>query len=175
MLNEPPTGWRARDCGWLLAADDGAPTAFGDSKPLPFNLSISHTDDTSLCVLAESEITPGCDLERIEPRSPAFVDTFFTTLEAATVAAADRTDRDLLTNLIWSAKESTLKALRCGLREDTRSVEVAVSFQQHAGWGSFEVASKLRNEVFHGHWKRMGDLLATVVSQQSVSDLIDLG
>jgi 4'-phosphopantetheinyl transferase len=158
----------------VLAADDGAPTAFGDGKPLPFNLSISHTDDRALCVLAEPEIAIGCDLERIEPRSPAFVDSFFTTMEAATVAAADQTDRDLLTNLIWSAKESTLKALRCGLREDTRSAEVAISFQQRAGWGSFEVTSKRRDEPLLGQWKRMGNLLATVVSQPSATDLIEL-
>ena len=158
----------------VLAADDGAPAAFGDGQPLPFNLSLSHTADRALCVLADSEIALGCDLERIEPRSPTFVDTFFTEAEAAAVAAVDQTLQDLLVNLIWSAKESALKALRCGLRDDTRSVEVVVSFQPGSGWGSLEVTSKLRDEPFYGHWRRMGDLLVTVVSQPAATTFIEL-
>ena len=66
----------------------------------------------------------GCDLEMIEPRSDAFVADYFTVEEQALVARASAADRSRLLALLWSAKESALKALRAGLRLDTRCVIV---------------------------------------------------
>jgi len=67
----------------------------------------------------------GCDLEIIEPRADSFVADYFTAEEQKMVAGADATDRDLRVTLLWSAKESALKALGEGLRMDTRCVAVA--------------------------------------------------
>ena len=62
----------------------------------------------------------GCDLEVIEPRSEEFVADYFTTEEQKMVSQAPIADRSKLLALLWSAKESALKALREGLRFDTR-------------------------------------------------------
>jgi 4'-phosphopantetheinyl transferase EntD len=59
----------------------------------------------------------------VEPRSERFVEDYFTAAERAWVRAASGADRHLLANLVWSAKEAGLKAVRRGLRADTRSVE----------------------------------------------------
>ena len=51
---------------------------------------------------------------------------FFTAGEAARVWACPEPTRDTLVAVLWSAKEAVLKALREGLRMDTRRVEIGV-------------------------------------------------
>lgn len=67
----------------------------------------------------------GCDLELIEPREGNFLDSFFTVEEMTAVRALrewDVAQADILTTAIWSGKEAVLKALREGLRIDTRRI-----------------------------------------------------
>ncbi|WP_350310637.1 4'-phosphopantetheinyl transferase family protein [Amycolatopsis sp. RTGN1] len=62
----------------------------------------------------------GCDLELMEPRSDAFVRTWFTDRERDAVFAAETTrERFLRANLFWSAKESALPRgpVRSGVRQ----------------------------------------------------------
>jgi 4'-phosphopantetheinyl transferase len=110
-----------------VAADpDGAPyLAVEGEGRLPASLSISHRAGRAFCALSPT-ISPsiGVDLEQIEPRSAAFVHDFFTADEAARVWDCPDSDRDTLVTVIWSAKEAMLKALREGLRLDTRLVEI---------------------------------------------------
>jgi 4'-phosphopantetheinyl transferase len=110
-----------------VAADpDGAPyLAVKGEGRLPVSLSISHRAGRAFCALSPA-ISPsiGVDLEQIEPRSAAFVRDFFTAGEAARVWDCPESDRDTLVTVIWSAKEAMLKALREGLRLDTRLVEI---------------------------------------------------
>jgi 4'-phosphopantetheinyl transferase len=105
---------------------DGAPylSVEGEGR-LAMSLSISHRDDRAFCALSPT-LPPsiGVDIERIEPRDPAFVHDFFTTDEDARVWTCPPSRRDALITVIWSAKESVLKALRHGLRMDTRRVEI---------------------------------------------------
>ena len=108
----------------VLAAPDGAPEVLLRGEPLPLTLSLSHRDGLALCAVAAGRVGLGCDLERVEPRSAALVDDFFTAAERARVLQAPEAERALLANLVWSAKESALKLLREGLRLDTRRVEV---------------------------------------------------
>jgi len=68
--------------------------------------------------------TVGADLEWIEAREPGFVAQFFTPEEMGQVAGCGAEMRDTLVTAIWSGKEAVLKALRMGLRADTRSVTV---------------------------------------------------
>lgn len=105
---------------------DGAPYLSIEGKGrLSMSLSISHRDDRAFCALSPT-LPPsiGADLERIEPRDPAFVRDFFTFNEAERVWTCPSSRRDTLITVVWSAKESVLKALRHGLRVDTRSVEI---------------------------------------------------
>jgi len=102
---------------------DGAPYYCVNGQRLSFCLSISHREGRALCALSGTH-TIGADVERIEPRAPAFVEDFFTDRENELVHAASPADRDLLITLIWSAKESVLKVLRQGLRIDTTRIEI---------------------------------------------------
>jgi 4'-phosphopantetheinyl transferase len=105
---------------------DGAPylSLVGKGR-LPVCLSISHRDDRAFCVLSRT-LPPlvGADLEIVESRDQAFVRDFFTTGECTRVWTCPPSRRESLITVVWSAKEAVLKALRHGLRVDTRSVEI---------------------------------------------------
>lgn len=142
----------------VRAAATGQPLAFADGAPLPLSISISHRAGLAVAALDEAGAPLGADLERVEQRSDGFVRDFFTLSEALAVAAGERA---LLANLIWSAKESALKALGVGLRADTRSVEIELSPERSGDWHVLHVhgAPDLR-----GAWRRIGDHVATVVA-----------
>ena len=155
----------------VLAAPDGAPEPWLDGDRLPIALSITHRGDRAACAALRaisSRITEplGCDLERVEPRTDRFVCDFFDADEAARVFAAGSGDRDVLTALIWSAKEAALKALRTGLRRDTRSVSVALG-EREAMWRRFAVIDRTDGRVFEGRWARLGDLVCTIAAPTS--------
>jgi len=107
-------------CIEVLAASDGAPDAWVSGARIDVSLSLSHRADRALAVVRDGTGTIGCDLEVIEPRSPAFVLHWLAPAERELVATADPEGRPLLANLFWSAKEAAAKARRQGLRLDVR-------------------------------------------------------
>ena len=167
----------------VIAGDSGAPEVFFANRNDVAAISLSHRTDSAMCAIAGRGTALGCDLEVIEPHSDNFVADFFTLGEQELIASVPETDRPLLVTLLWSAKESTLKALHVGLRLDTRSVSVdpgkLLDRESVAG-----IDSKLRTsecscgsdswqplqtrfddgQVFHGWWQRDGSLLRTLVS-----------
>ena len=68
----------------------------------------------------------GADIEQIESRETAFVADFFTAAEIQSVEQAPEALRASLVTAIWSGKEAVLKAIREGLRSDTRAVECII-------------------------------------------------
>ncbi len=141
----------------VRAAPTGRPEAFLDGHPLRLSLSISHREGLALAAVDEGGGALGADLEAVEPRSDAFVRDYFTRREIAAVAAGER---DLLANLIWSAKESALKALGAGLTLDTRSVEVELAPGSAAGWHFLRLHGAAE---WRGFWRRGGKHVLTLV------------
>lgn len=117
-------------------AESGAPTVWIDGAPAPCAVSLSHSDGRAFCVVAPAGTAIGCDLERVEPRGAAFVDTFFAESEQALVASAPGAVRDRSVTLCWSAKESAAKALGEGLRLDVRDLVVHVALHDVEAAGS---------------------------------------
>lgn len=144
----------------IRPAEDGAPEPFLDAAPIPRALSLTHRDGHAAAAVAPAGTVLGCDLERIEPRSDLFVQDYFTETEKEVI----ETDRLLLANLFWSAKESALKALRVGLRMDTREVEVTLGKEEADGWKTFGVRHRESGRRFEGWWRREGGVVATVVA-----------
>ena len=120
----------------------------------------------------------GCDLELIEPRGAGFFDDYFTAEEQAMVSRMPEADRPWLLTLLWSAKESALKALRVGLRADTRSVVVSLvdpmrgpgdreeydadpAAIHRSRWSPLRIAGE-NGRVFRGWWRRAGNFMYTV-------------
>lgn len=151
----------------IRPASDGAPEAFLAGAAAPVALSLTHRAGRAVCAVAPAGCQLGCDLEIIEPRSDAFVLDFFTPAEQDLVEKAPPEDRPEIANLIWSAKESALKALREGLRRDTRSVEITLQDGGDGGWSPFTAACTETLQTFHGWWRQEGDLLLTVAAAPS--------
>ena len=142
----------------IVAAASGAPEAIVDHEPAPVAISISHCAGSALCAVAPVGTAVGCDLESIEARSAAFLtDVTLTAAEQSLAARTSPGDLPLLLALLWSGKESALKALKEGLRLDTRSVEVTVA-------PSALQVRFVDGRIFHGWWARSGTLVRTVVA-----------
>jgi 4'-phosphopantetheinyl transferase len=143
------------------------------------SLSISHRSDRAFCALS-STLPPaiGADLERVESRDPAFVHDFFTVDEDRRVWACPPSRQDTLITVIWSAKESVLKALRHGLRVDTRSIEIfhvaglegaqaAMNKPPEQTWYEVQIRCTLPDSgSLHGWWQPWEDHVLTIATRE---------
>jgi 4'-phosphopantetheinyl transferase len=125
----------------ILQATDGAPEVFVNGDAAAVSISLSHSSGVAICAVAPPDTHLGCDVELVEPRSHEFVTDYFTAEEQAQVERATVEGREQVVTLFWSAKESALKALRAGLRLDTRSVIVDTQDQSsnHTQWSPLRV------------------------------------
>lgn len=171
----------------IRPAPFGAPEVFVGNQPAAVTLSLSHRAGTAVCAVAPPDVALGCDLEVIEPRSDAFLADYFTAREQSLVARASAAgDRLRLLALIWSGKESVLKALRVGLRLDTRTVMVMPARALRRkneepelkdpsptsqpscpnSWCPLHVRYTA-GQTFHGWWQHTGGLVRTLVAAPS--------
>jgi 4'-phosphopantetheinyl transferase len=149
----------------IRAAPSGAPEVFFGDQPAAVTISLSHRAGIAACAVTKSGVEMGCDLEMVEPRSDAFVADYFTLEEQALIASASAADRPRLLALLWSGKESALKALHEGLRLDARSVIVSPgnsAFDLH-GWSPMEVRHTDRR-IFNGWWQHADGIVRTLVA-----------
>jgi 4'-phosphopantetheinyl transferase len=172
----------------IRAAPDGAPEVFLGDEPAAFAISLSHCAGTAVCAVMPSPGAVGCDLELIEPRSRAFFDDYFTAEEQTMVLRMPEAERVGLLTLLWSAKESALKALRVGLRADTRSVAVSLldSLSEDVGHPAVGLLAEFQGRwsplravcdsgrVFQGWWRQAGSLMYTTVADPPPSLPIQL-
>jgi 4'-phosphopantetheinyl transferase len=142
-------------------ASDGAPEVLVDGSPAGLVIAMTDRADWAVAAVLAGDDRIGCDLELVEPRSDLFVQDYFTSYEQA--ATRKSADPALTANLIWSGKESALKALRTGLRRDTRSVEVRPGVTAGDGWNPLTVVAAEGTE-FPGWWVRHGSFILTVAA-----------
>jgi len=152
----------------IRADDAGAPEVFVHDEPAGMTISISHSGGVAFCVLAGGICALGCDVEGIEQRSPAFINDYFTPSEAAIIDRAQEGEHPLLATLIWSAKESAMKALHTGLRVPPDRIEVMLSGLSDAlPWTPLTVACPSMSRRLSGGWRRRDGFVQTVVSDAS--------
>jgi len=156
----------------VLASPGGAPTArvLRGNVGQPVSVSLSHSGGFGFAAAAVGTVGLGCDVEAVEARSEAFVADYFTANERAWIEDGSNT-RDLRANLLWSAKESALKALGEGLRMDTRSVEAEVEPVPGAGesteWNVLSVAVP-DGRVFPGFWRALDGRVWTLAAEAPI-------
>ena len=141
----------------IRAAPSGAPTVYIRGQPAPVRISLSHRAGIACCAITLDAIALGCDLEVVEPRSSAFVSDYFTLEERDLIGRSGAAERARLVALLWSAKESALKALGVGLRADTRSVSVAAPHESGC------LTLRCATEELYGWWQSSGELVRTLV------------
>jgi 4'-phosphopantetheinyl transferase len=170
----------------IFAAASGAPQVFVSGRPAGVSISLSHSDGAAICAVTRSGAAVGCDLELIEPRSQGFITDYFTPEEQELVAGAATARQSQLATLLWSAKESALKAIGEGLRVDTR--DVAVELLAMAGnvlqpaalspdapdcWQPLRVRCP-EDRVFAGWWRHSDNLVRTLVAAPPTSPPVRL-
>lgn len=147
----------------IRAAADGAPEVFANDRRMPVALSLSHSHGTALCAVADVDTAIGCDAELIEGRSDAFVSDYFARSERAAMKRTRRDGQALMATLIWSAKESVLKAMREGLRHDPRDVVVDLPLDTpRREWSPYCARCRATGLAFDGWWQMCGGHVFTV-------------
>ena len=172
-LNLPADVRSLRDIE-LRAASSGAPEVLLFHQKADVGVSLSHRSGRALCVVGLSGASLGCDLELVESRDDSFLMDFFTADEQRLVERAPAEKRPLVTTLLWSAKESALKALHIGLQLSTTSIEMdpaeaaawwAKRWQTDncADWAPLAVRAIGRG-ILRGWWRCTDNFVRTVVS-----------
>lgn len=157
-----PHGDRLADYEVLNAAD-GCPELWIGAHQPDLRLSISHRAGAAAALVCRGKRLAGCDLELVEPRPGSFAVDWFTAGELAVVNGASGITRDRLVTLIWSAKESALKAVRLGLRADTRDVEIAARAR--------DFVASVRERELPGWWRIDGNWLMTAVVADATANV----
>jgi 4'-phosphopantetheinyl transferase len=168
------TVWACRFCDIgrdslpeIRTAADGAPETYLNDKPVKISISISHSRERSLCVVGPDNFGIGCDIEFLEVRETDFFRDYFTAEENSFVEQNARCDRITTALLIWSAKESTLKILRQGLRRDTRSISIRPDFLDREGnWHSWTGQCLQTSQTFQGWWRTCDGFVYTLASDR---------
>jgi 4'-phosphopantetheinyl transferase len=147
----------------IRAAADGGPEVFIRNRPAPVTISLSHSHGVALCAVAGPDTGVGCDVETIERRSEVFVSDYFAWPERNKVWRTPEAERPLVATLIWSAKESVLKAVREGLRRDPRGVIIDIVPETPSDvWTAFPARCPTTHQNFDGWWRVFGGHVYTV-------------
>ena len=122
---------------------------------LPLELSISHSRGAAFAAAfwhadeGSGRARIGADLEWIEPRAPDLFDDYFTTDERRYCAQGGAGERDRRATIVWSAKESGLKAAGLGLTVDTRAIvclpassAIPLLPEPHERWQALSIATQ---------------------------------
>ena len=104
----------------LLVGADGAPEVAG------LSVSIAHTGGPAAALAAVADGPVGVDVERVAPRRPDLW-TRITRDDERPLLDALGGPTDEAQTLLWTLKESVLKAQRTGFRAAARSVRLALS------------------------------------------------
>jgi len=153
----------------IRTGENGAPDILMDDHPLPATVSISHSHGRALAAVTGAGIAVGCDLERIEGDTPRYVRSYLTAREQGYLDDVAAASRPHLATLLWSAKESALKALRTGMTIDTREVEVGLQLPIVAApdWSPLRVIAAQRQRSFHGWWRDSGTHVLTLLTDSA--------
>ncbi len=156
----------------IIAASDGAPEVWIQGEPAPAVLSISHSEGMAFCAVTAKSIALGCDIETIASKEPAFLRDYLTAEEQEICARAPENDKSMAATLIWSAKESALKAMREGLRRDTQSVVVRLDpVWRLDSWNRLKVICLQTDSLYEGHWCVRQHRILTLVSKPAAGEL----
>jgi len=152
----------------ILASASGAPEAFLLGRTAAVSISLTHSHGVAVAALGPAGVRLGVDLEAVEKRTAGFLGDWFTPAEQAFVVAAETGEGALAATLVWSAKESVMKALREGLRIPPKAVETSPERGPADGlWRAFGARGP-GQDAWQGWWRAdAGFVLCVVASPAS--------
>lgn len=135
----------------FVADDEGDP-----AESLP--ISLSHAGDYGACALSAPGTRVGMDLERIEPRDPAWRELMAddSELEPDVLGSSEALTR------LWTAKEAVLKLLGVGLSVDLRGVMPRADGGVQLAGASLDRWNRLGAPAITLHFARYHDCCLTV-------------
>jgi 4'-phosphopantetheinyl transferase len=141
----------------IKKSETGAPfAAHPIGRELSGSLSISHKDALAASALVlESQARIGIDLERIESRMVEYFEAYLTSQELDTLETCRIGDQPLFLTLIWSAKESVLKAIGSRFQEP-KDIEINVLLEEaKTDWAHYEILVSLdkKNPLIEFNWQ----------------------
>ncbi|MBK8491151.1 MAG: 4'-phosphopantetheinyl transferase superfamily protein [Saprospirales bacterium] len=149
----------------ILRGSNGAPEMHFEGDIQPCSLSISHRAGHAIAVVATGQVAIGCDLELIEPRSPAFLSDYFLDRELGLLADIPPDQKDIYVNLLWCVKESVMKATGEGMKLHPRKIEVQLEAREDSGeWNPVFAEVDSLSTRFEGWWKREREMISTFIS-----------
>lgn len=144
--------------------EGGAPVVWRGKKPVPGCLTISHRGERALAAWTDApNLRIGADIEQVGDANPIWMADYLTEAEWA-LREREGTHWPYL---VWSAKEAVLKALRTGLRIDTRAIEVLPGRGATDGWRHLNLHSRVMPGKCWLGWRREGEYLLTLAMMES--------
>lgn len=136
----------------IRADAGGVPRVLLDESGAGWAISLSHSREYGFCCTAREPAVVGCDVETIGRRGEEFVVHWFTDAEREKVAGVAGEARSSAVTVIWSAKESAVKALGVGLRMNARDVRVDPGdLARFPAWNPLIVHTPTM--ILHGWWR----------------------
>lgn len=143
----------------------GAPFIQYHQDRLVGSLTLSHRGSYAAAAWCDDEdVTIGIDLEVVENKTTGFIEDYFSYREAEALFVLTEEKRDVVASLLWSGKEAILKALKIGLRIDTRKLIFEIPEIQHEErWSRITILeSPGELENIHLFWKSMGNMIISL-------------
>lgn len=112
----------------IRAGENRAPFIYINNVRSSYNITISHSHGMAFCATSIENVAIGCDMEKIEVRSPHFISDYFTEDEINSIKNNAAFNEEALITIYWSAKESVMKVLRKGMKIHPCRLEVSKLF-----------------------------------------------
>ncbi len=148
----------------IIRDESGAPVATVSGNPITGVITLSHSQGMLFAAYSPSEeLLPGVDVEKVEPRDPAFLEDFFTHQERVLIYSNPGKDQ-LIISLIWSAKEAVMKSLRLGMQVVARDVNILISSEETGSqaWKHATARYAPSGQQFNILWQVSGNSVFTI-------------
>jgi len=149
---------------------DGSPIFMTQDQEVSGDLSISHREGWACVAFSSSgNFHIGIDVEKVEKRELAFYTDYFSDREIEGERLFPLS-REAYFTLLWSAKESVVKALKTGLRIDVQKIEVfPQKFERETvpspppyGWLAFSCQVSGMDGNWVGFWQKREEFIITL-------------
>lgn len=151
----------------VLPGENRAPFVYVDGEQQAIIISISHGHGQSFCVTSEESVPVGCDLEKVEKRSKAFLMDYFGEDEHQLfISNNHELEEEEYFTLLWTAKEALMKATRKGMSLHPLKIKISDVLRSKNDWNTLELCDLSCKQMFKGSWQRNGAMIYTVVSDK---------
>lgn len=157
----------------VLPGTNKAPFVYLNEKLQTYQISISHSHGQAFSITTDNNMQVGCDLEKVEKRSPAFLKDYFSAVEHELYATFELIFSDFeYYTLCWSAKEALMKATKQGMSLHPLKIELSKLQFIDKGWNTLNINNLESNHSYFGFWKIQEEMVYVVLMENRV-DLVE--